>query len=205
LSLLEILENKLLSVLSPILGPIKGIVSILTKFKDNTVGIFDAAETLVADIKDEYVAIRDFKSQPHWRSRVISAPRAVQTIQDLVTGVPQTFIAAVEDLIQQLRQKITGEAFNIEELEGVEDLRGLFTKIGGRLGAGFEKVLGALALILDALTTIRSTIDDLQTIVDDIRTVREDLENLDGFFLPQNNKRRLETRTAFVRIGKLHS
>lgn len=204
MSLIDSLEERLIRLLSPILRPIRGLVSIFTKFKDNTVGILDAATHLIQSATDEYEKIKDFSLKPEWKHRVISPEKVIENIQALIE-VPRKVLAAFNDLVNQLRGKLAPEAFNVDELEGIEDLRGLFTKLGSRLARGFEKVLGIITLVVDALVSIRSTIDDLQSIVDSIETVRKDLEGFDLLFLPQNNKRKTVTAKSVIRVGALHS
>jgi predicted Zn-dependent protease with MMP-like domain len=180
----------------------------VTRLKDNTIGLLDASTHLVISVETEYEAIKNFKSRPEWKNRVISVPKAIENITALAQ-VPSQVATAIKDLIQQVRSKVSTEAFNVDELEGIEDLRGLFTRLGGRLAQGFEKILGIVAIIVDALVTCRATIDDLQSIVDAIKTVRQDLENLDGFFLTQKNPRKLlrtqDGETFNIRVGSLHS
>ena len=201
------IENKILSLLSPILGPLKGIISIATKFRDNTTGILDAATSLIKEVEDEYSAIKNFKERPEWKNRVISVPHVINSVTELAK-LPSIVIAAFKDLITQVRSKLQPAAVELEDVEGLEDLRALGLKLGSRIATIFEKVLGWVTLVLDALVTIRSAIDDLKTIVDAIRTVREDLENLDGLFLTQKNPRKseqlLDGGTIKIRVGSLH-
>jgi len=208
MSLLSIVEDKLIQLLAPIFKPLAPLFTIFTKFKDNTIGILEAAQKLVADVENEYDQIKNFKSKPEWKNRVISVPSAIENIQNFV-DVPSKVLGAIRDLVNQLRSKLQPAAFELDDLEGIEDLRSVLSKFGSKFAAGFEKLLGAIALIVDALVTIRSTIDDLQTIVDAVRTVREDLENLDGLFLTQQNPRKLEHldsgKPIKIRIGHLHS
>jgi hypothetical protein len=206
MSILETLENALLEKLAPILGPIKGLVSIFTKFRESTFGTFEAGNKLFEEVLSEYEKIRTFKERPMWRNRVVSVPRVIDNFQKLV-AIPEQVFAAFKDLTAQLKGKIKPGTFDVEELEGLEDLRGVFSRLGPKITAGFEKVLGIFAIILDALVTTRATIDDLKKIVDAVKTVREDLENLDGVFLPQNNSRKTiqsDIGPIRIRVGKLH-
>lgn len=207
MALIDTIEAALLRLLEPIFKPLRPLVQLFTKLRDSTVGIFDAASTLLHDIGDEYDKIKHFDARPEWKNRVISVPAVFQHIQDLAQ-VPSQVIAAFKDLVNTLKTKIDPAAFNVDELEGLDDLRGLFKRFGSKLAAGFEKVLGVVALLADALVAIRSTIDDLQTIVDAVRTIRENLEHLDGLFLPQKNPRKLlrtqDGETFKIRVGSLH-
>lgn len=206
MSFLDTIENALLEKLAPILGPIKGLVSIFSKFRDTTVGTFEAGQQLFEEVLSEYNKIKTFKERPMWRNRVVSVPRVISNFQTLV-AVPTMVFEAFRDLTMQLKGKLEPATFEPEELEGLEDLRGVFSKLGSRFAAAFEKVLGVLAIILDALVTVRATIDDLKKIVDAVKTVREDLENLDGLFLPQHNKRKTiqsDIGPIRIRLGDLH-
>lgn len=208
MGLIEIIEDRFIRLLSPILGPLRPLVALFTKFRDNTVGILDAASHLIETALTEYDEIKNFKSKPEWKNRVISVPKVLDNITELAQ-IPSRIASSVRDLISQLKGKLQPAKFSLDDLEGIEDLRGIFGKLGTKLAAGFEKLLGAIALIVDALVTIRATIDDLQTIVDSISTVRQDLENLDGLFLSQKNPRRVEQLaeggTIKIRVGNLHS
>jgi hypothetical protein len=202
------LLNQLLQLLAPIIKPVTGLVSIFTAFKDNTVGIIDAATSLVQTIERTFNEIKNFKTKPQFKNRVISVPRAVDNLETLAQ-VPGKIIQSVRDLVEQLRNKLQPAAFNIDDLEGLEDLRGAVSKLGGRIAAGFEKILGIVTLVVDALVTIRSTIRDLQTIADSVEAVISDLSALDGLFLPQNNPRKTVVTTSGdslkLRLGNLHS
>jgi hypothetical protein len=208
MSLLSSLEERLLGLLSPILGPIRPLLTLFTKFRDNTVGILGAAQTLVSSVEEEYGQFKNLTAKPEWRHRVISVEAVIEKVQELI-AIPQRVAGSIKDLISQVQSKLQPAKLNLDELEGIEDLRGIFSKLGTRLAAGLEKLLGVAALIVDALVTIRATIDDLQDIVDAIRTVREDFENLDLIFLQQKNPRRIEELvdggSMKIRVGKMHS
>lgn len=208
MGIFDFIEQKILSLLAPILGPIRGLVGIFTHLKDNTIGILDAGTKLVQSIESTYEKIRHFSTAPKLKTRVISVPRVAENL-GILAQVPAQIIQAFRDLVEQLRTKLRPESFNVDEIEGLEDLRGIVRKLGSRIAAGFEKILGIVSLIVDALVTIRATINDLQTIVDSVATVVDDLSNLEGLFLPQTNRRKtlaLEDGGKIkVRIGALHA
>lgn len=212
MSLLSDLTDRLLAQLAdklaPIIGPVKGLFNLFTKFKDETLGVFQKGDALFEEVLSEYTKIRDFKSQPAWKNRVISVPRAIDNIQNLIQ-VPSQIVSAAKDLFAQFKGKFqTAEVPEIEDVEGLEDLTKLFKGLGGKIATGFEKALGFLAIVLDAIVTVNQVLDDLKTIVDDVKQVREDLENLDGLFLPQHNRRKTiqsDDGPIRLRIGKLHS
>lgn len=208
MGLIDLIETRLLTLLEPVLKPIRPLIKIFTVLRDNTIGIFDAGSDLLKEIESEYDQIRHFSARPEWKNRVISVPAVIQHVEDL-TQIPSQVVAAFKDLIQNLRQKVDTTAFETDELEGIEDLRGIIRRLGARFAAVLERILGILTLVVDSLVTIRSTIDDLKTIVDAVRTVRENLEHLDGLFLTQKNPRKLlrtQDGEAFrIRVGSLHT
>jgi methyl-accepting chemotaxis protein len=200
------LEQYLLDLLKPILGPIQGIISIFTSFKTNTVGLWEDAEKLFTDILTEIQEIRDFSIDVKWKTRVIHGPKAVETIKKLA-DVPHALLEAGRDLVRQLKTTMNAEAAEdvIDDLEGVEDLAAIIKKLGPRVAQAFEKILGYLTLVLNALETIHGVVNDLQSVVDQVKEVTTDLKNLDGFFLPQKNKRQRITGKTYERLGHLHA
>jgi len=177
------------------------------KFKDSTFGILTAGTHLVTSTEQAYGKIVHFQSNPAFRTRVISVPRVTKNLEELAKA-PAKIIQAFKDLFAQLKNKIDPAAFNFEELEGLEDLRGIIGKLGSKFAAAFEKVLGFVTLLVDALVTIRAAIDDLQAIVDSVSIIVDDLSNLEGLFLPQSNPRRSESLSdggsIRIRVGNLH-
>jgi hypothetical protein len=211
MSLLSTLEDRILSALSPIIGPVKAIVSLVTNFWQTATSLLNDAETLIGSILTEYNEIKNFKSRPAWKNRVISVPKALDNITRLAQ-IPSEIANAIKDLVAKIKGRVTGGASDVEDLasdvEGLEDLRGLFAKLGPKVLKIFEKVLGVLQIIADTIDTISATIKDLQTIVDDIKIVRQDLENLDALFLSQKNSREFvplkSGKKLRLRIGSLH-
>lgn len=198
-------------IIAPLLRPIQPLIRLVTDFYHSTTNILTDAKTLVDTAVEDYEKIRNFSLKPHWKSRVISVPDAIQRIQSLAK-VPHEIAAAVRDLVQQIKSKVnTGgtEAEALEDLEGMEDLQNIIRKFGLKFAKGFERVLGIFALIVDALASIESAIADIQTILDDLGEVIDDLDSLDIVFLSQKNPRRTvslkDGGSIRERIGNLHS
>lgn len=192
MSLLETLLAQLQRLIQPLvdrlLRPIQPLVTIFGHLRENTIGIFSAATVLIKTTESTYEKIVHFTTLPAFKTRVISVPKVSENVKELVS-TPQRLIAAFKDLFEQIRSKVQPEKFNIDELEGIEDLRSVFTRFGARLAAGLEKILGVAAIIVDALVTIRQGISDLQEIVDSVAAAVSFLSNLDGVFLQQGNPR----------------
>lgn len=189
-SLLDVLIQKIEEKLRPILGPIRAIVAIFTKFRETVPGMLTKMQNLASSALEEYRGFTTFSFKSSPRTRVIQSVRAYQELSDLITKVPTEIFTKLKDLASILRSRLNiQETFSPEDIEGLEDLRGLIKKFGGKFTLAFEKLLGVLAIILDTIDALNRTLDDLQTIVDDIKHVRTSLQNLQGFVLPQNNKR----------------
>lgn len=201
------LENQVIQLLSPFLGPLRPLIAIVTKFKDNTTGLLSSGVTLGNSLVRIYGKLVNFTFQPKIASRVINLPKLQQHAADLAAA-PGKIIHSIEDLWSQLKNKVDPAAFDVEELEGLEDLRAIFTKLGSRLAAAFEKVLGWVTLLVDALVTIRSSIDDIQTICDAVEEIIDDIANLEGLFLSQKNPRKTlqlaDGGSIKIRVGSLH-
>lgn len=148
---------------------------LFTDFKNTTLGIVGKAQTIVSGVETEFNAIKNFQYEPHWRTRVISVPRAIDATQAFFTEVPDDIISSVRDIISLVKDKIEPTEFNLEEIKFLP------TKIARVL----EKILGFVSLIVDTLVTIDQLFDDLNKIVDAARRIREEIEGLDTLFLPQ--------------------
>jgi len=208
-AILDTITSRLLSLLEPVLKPVRSIVGLLVGFKDKTVNLLDDFTNLINSAVAEYEKIKNFKSRPQWKNRVVSVPRVLQNVT-VLAAVPAELLNAIKDLIANVKSRFTGGSSDLtdEDLAGIEDVRGLLTRLGPKLARVGEKLLGVVTIVVDTISTLSNTIADLQTIVDDVTKVREDLENLDGIFLPQNNKRRVLTTTSGetfnIRVGSLH-
>lgn len=202
------LIDKILQLLQPILGPLRPLITIFTSLKENTVGIVSASTDVTDTVERIFDEIKNFSFRPNVKSRVISLPAAQQRIQQLIAA-PGQIIDAVKELIAQVKSKIDVAEFNVEELEGLEDLRSIVTKFGSKIAAGFEKILGVVTIVVDALVSIRQGIRDIQTILDSVEEIVTDVSNLDAIFLSQKNPRRRESLSEGgsikIRLGNLHS
>jgi methyl-accepting chemotaxis protein len=218
-SLLGQLEERLLKFLAPVLNPAIHLFNEAKTFLERLTTLLDRVHTLVQDTQDAYSKIRHFSLKPHWKNRVISVPRVVENIQNLL-AIPDQVISAVKDLVNNIRSSVpdsTQAAADAEDIANAaaeaEDLSkfvGKFSgKFGPKLAKGFEKSVGIFAIAFDALTKISATVDDLQSVIDAINALVDDLNNLDGIFLPQKNPRRTEALRSGgsikIRVGNLHT
>jgi|ERR1043165_4832025 hypothetical protein len=170
---------------------------LLIDFKDKALSLFDRIHTLIVDVENEVTAIRNFEVDIKWKTRVISAPQAIQTMQDFFHSFPD-IIDNAKAIVSEIRNKINvpETTFNPEEVEGLDSLRNL----PGKLAKIGEKLAGWAALILDALVTISNFVDQLQSIVDDFRRIRETIETADAIFLPQGRPKKTVTVSYRKRV-----
>jgi hypothetical protein len=172
------LSGALASIWNLITGLWGKLVSIYT----NTLALFDNINMLIGNVQTVVTDIRTFDINPKWNTRVISAPRVVEHIQELY-AVPERILTDVRDLVQLLKEKIQPAEIKPSTIEEAESLPVKIAKVG-------EKILGFATLIIDALVAIESAVADLNDIVDAIKTSLEDLRGLDALFLPQGNPKK---------------
>jgi signal transduction histidine kinase len=176
------------AIVAKLPAPLRKLWQFLSDFKDKFLTLFERVHTLVSSVQDEVHQIINFQFNPQWRTRVISAPVAIDKIQEFFQAFPD-ILDQIKSLASEIRQKINvpETTFNADELEGLESFRRLPAKLV-QIG---EKLVAWAGLILDALNTISDAVDQLQRIVNDVRTIRESIENLDAIFLPQNKPKKL--------------
>jgi len=149
-------------------------------------------DSLIKNVEFEIQAWKDFEFNPHWSSRVINVPIAVDQVREFVLDVPQEIIDKFKKSVADMRA-----------------LFGLFEH--GPPGTqvapvgGLDKVVGWMSLLDQSFEILEFLVDDLQVIEDDLRAIRETVEHLDVLFLGQGNPRKVvHNATAVIRIGNLH-
>lgn len=210
MSLLDTVEAKLLSLLDPVIRPIKGLWNLITKGINAITEIKDTIEATATTFTNLTNSLRHFQATPHFKHRVISAPRAIENVKQL-TQVPFDIVEKIKDLAKIFKSKIGTEVPKPSEIaaetEGVDELGASIRKLGPKVSQAFEKGLGWFALILDAIESVNQTFKDVNAILLDLQEVVDDLSNLDGLFLPQKNPRKtVDTADGKmrIRVGNLH-
>lgn len=130
-------------------------------------------DALVANIQREIDQIRNFQMDPHWKTRVINVPQAVDQIRDFVTSVPQ-----------EIHDKITSLRDDLRSLFGLFEHQPPGTESGM---SGATKLIGWVSLIDQSFELLENFVTDFSVVVDDIRQIREQLETFDALFLPQGS------------------
>jgi hypothetical protein len=158
-------------------------------FFNHLLTLFGRIEQLISDVEDEIQQIKDFEFDPHWKTRVISVPRAYEKIHRLATEIPGEITTAIKDLVKQVKQRVEAGSGSTEDFDPA-DLEGDLKLVPEKLAKCGEKILGFVTLLFDTVQTISSVVDDLQTLVSDFREIRMDIENLDAIFLPSGSKKK---------------
>lgn len=148
-------------------------------------------DALVMNIEHEIDAWKNFEFNPHWSSRVINVPIAVDQVREFVIDIPHEIVERFKKARDDLRA-----------------LFGLFQH--GVPGAetqpmsGLDKVVSWMSLLDQSFEILEFMVDDLAVIEEDLRAIRETVEALDVLFLQQGNSRRVVTEKSTIRIGNLH-
>jgi len=174
------LLNEIATLVSSTWNFLTGIWNLLVHFTSTLKTFIGNAEVLVADVLTEYNAISHITEpgnfDPKWKSRVISVPRAMENINELLQ-IPIDIVNNCKDIVQICKQKLEPEEFDPEELKFLPEEFGRF------LG----KILGWAGLVVDAFVAWNQALVDARHIVEDLRALRTNIEGLDALFLPQGN------------------
>lgn len=207
---------KFLAALDPFIGPVKGLVKLVLKFKDTFSSVVDGMESIISTTQDIVAEVRTFSIAPHVKSRVVNIPRAVEQLKEFWTSL-QDLGTEFKKLWETLKAAATGsESEELSaEADGIDEIKQGLTKIGGKLGRLGEKALVWVGFILMIFSSFTSTIDAVNAILSDILTIVQGLDHLDALFLQQNNKRKTLTiapskdgtgpTSINIRVGGLHS
>lgn len=141
------------------------------------VDVFSKLEADTLNLINSINDLKHFRFDPKWKTRVISAPRAVDGIQEIfdlvVHGIRDKFSELHQSLIT-LRAALEGHS--IGHFGGSVEPAGRLTKV--------VDWIGAVYVGLQAFEAAYKSATDLVNIIDD---VKQRIETLDDLFLPQGN------------------
>jgi hypothetical protein len=204
--------NRIWDRIKVVFAPFTKLFNFVQHFYTEVKTIFSRVDTLVKLIVGEVDAWKGFRENLAFRTKLISVPKALDHIDDLIQLVRDAW-ASVQDIIRLTKEKFNAPNPTEEAEEALADIensgfKGIFEKFP-RLLKGAEKILGAAAIILDAIQSISAGIDDLTKIVEAEKQIREAVEEGKGFFLSQSNPRKsiplAEGGSIKIRVGNLHS
>jgi hypothetical protein len=133
-------------------------------------------------VKAEREAIKAFKFNPAWSTRVINVPAAFDAIQSLRGAVLDDFRSKLDVIIEPLHEFIL--IFKTEQIEqgSPQEAVSALSKAEVKLG----QVVTLLHQVSDAMTQL----SDFAQLFSDLR---QNAEHLDALFLQQSNPRKVET------------
>jgi hypothetical protein len=147
--------------------------------------IVDTWSAIKLNIETEVGKIREFKFDPHWKTRVINVPQAAEQIQELKAmlfddwkGRVDKVVAPVHELTQVLRQ---------ERAPDVGDPQGAVNAM--------SKASVKLGHVVTMIHQVRDALDEVQSFVELFDELRQNLESLDSIFLPQGSSKTTVTET----------
>lgn len=212
MALLDLLPG----IKSAVVGPIRTVILQLRTAIDTLTHVFETVQGIIDDTVGIYHELQHFELKPHWQTRALSVPDAIQNIKDL-SEVPGKIFIAAKDLWTRLKSKVAqpsaqaaDEAVaSIEEAGSVEGfLLRVFPRLAKLIGRAIAKILAIVGFVVEALIDVSNGLADIRALVGQFRVALESLNHLDAVFLRQNKKRqtlRLEDgSTIRVRIPRRH-
>jgi hypothetical protein len=133
-------------------------------------------------VQSERDAIKAFKFNPAWSSRVINVPAAFNAIQELRGSVLDDFRAKLDVIIEPLHEFLL--IFKTEQVE-----QGSPQEAVSALSKA-EVKLGQVVTLLHQVSEAMTELSDFAQLFSDLRS---NVEHLDALFLSQSNPRRIET------------
>jgi len=211
-SLLDLLPG----IKSAVVGPIRTVILQLRTAIDTLTHVFDTCQGILDDSVGIWTELKNFELKPHWHTRALSVPDAIDNVKDLAE-VPGKIFIAVKDLWSRLKSKVATPSQQaadeavaaIEEAGTVEGfLIRVFPRLARLIGKAIAKILAIVGFVVEGLIDASNALADIRTLVGQFRVAIESLNHLDAVFLRQNKKRktlRLEDgSTIRIRIPRRH-
>jgi uncharacterized phage infection (PIP) family protein YhgE len=150
--------------------------------------LFTTVDGIILNVQNEVTAFKNFQFNPHWKSRVINVPIAIDQTRTFVTDLADE----VRDDFQQLTDDLRSVKQVFQQLKSQGTVSGLSDIIN---------IVNEVNTFLEAL---QNGVEKFQSLVDMIRKIREEIEGLDSLFLQQGNRRRVVRDRSVIRVGALH-
>lgn len=186
---------------SSVLKALEGILGILFQTDaltaDSFLEIKGQFEALIANVLEIQKRFRAFKFDPHWKTRVINAPKVVGRLKQLLTHLTTGVRADFDKLIQPFRDFES-------ELVAARELAKEFDPAESRLLRGYQEIqqfINSLNQLVKDILVALEAIGDLEDLATQLLN---DVETLDDLFLQQGNTRKVTEGKATIRVGKLH-
>ena len=149
---------------------------------DNSTKVISTYEAIVTDTENLIQTLRDLKHfdfDPKWNTRVISVPRAMDSVNELLDIV----LHGIRDRFQELHVSVS---VLVASLKGRAPIEGHLPDPGGTMARVVEYV-GDLDVAWKAFGHAYHDAVDFISLIDDIK---QRIETLDDLFLPQNSTKK---------------
>ena len=151
------------------------------------------------NFKTEVQKLKDFKFNPHWKTRVINVPIAIEQVKDLIDEIFHQVIDRVKDIIQPIEDSVnaaqivqsTRPVAGVGEPTGFARTLNKAETLAGYIRFGFQES--------------RKAFDAAKELTELFLDITHRIEKLEDVFLQQGNPRKRVTGTSSERVGKLHS
>lgn len=140
-----------------------------------------------ANIAAEVEKLKSFEFNPHWKSRVINVPAAIDQIRTLAETVVDAFKGKFEVLIAP-----------------IHDLSLIFKQEQVPSGTDQPSALAKTAVKIDEISTmiaqLATAMEAVANMTEVFKTVTDQIESLDALFLSQGNAQKKQLLTIRKRI-----
>jgi hypothetical protein len=162
-------------------------------------GIIQDWTEMKANLSEEVQKLKDFEFNPHWKSRVINVPIAIDQIRELI-----------DEIFHQVRDKLETivQPFVIA-VNAIKVVQQTSTQSTGRTRGGLVQTVnhaaGYAQYIRFAFSQSRAAFDAAKELTELFKDITDKLSGAEAIFLQQKNPRQSVTVKARERVGKLHS
>lgn len=146
-------------------------------------------------IKREIQTLKDFEFNPHWKTRVINVPKAIDQVKALVDKTASKFRGKLQELLQP-----------IKDLEVIFQQEAAPDPLGDKPSA-LAKANVKYGHVVVAIHSMAIAMKDVKEMAEMFEELTHDIENLEPIFLQQGNSRaRLpaDAKEPFQRVGGMH-
>ena len=222
MGLIEIIENKLIDLLTklfePVITPLQNLWNILKNFFTSVLQVVPETIDLVTLVKNEVFEWKNFREGISFSKGVINLASVQEKIQQLIDelvagwhSLVDLFTGGFKIAVKPL-QDAEDAAAELEDLFaglGKLGLRDFLTKVGPKIKKAGGKLLEVLAIIQAVADELLRVVRELHDIVQATKDIRETFEHGAGLFLKQDNPRKIVTlqdgTKMKLRVGNLHS
>ena len=150
---------------------------------DNVQAIVKGFELIKANTTKEIEKLRQFEFDPHWKSRVINVPTAIDQTRDFI----QLVVSKFQDDFQKIAQPI-------KDFDKVFASEAAPDPLGDKPSA-LSKTAVKIGHIAEMIAEIRKAVDAIEDVSELFNDITDKLKGLDTLFLSQGRSQVRFTKT----------